>query len=299
MRYELTDLKLFNAIVQTKSLSNGAQALHITASSASYRLKNLEQALGTPLFFRTAKGMELTPAGQTLHGHVRDLLNGIELMHDDVGRFSAGLKGHIYLLANSSSLNSFITPAISRFLVEHPNVNIDLKEGSSLEIETAVASQEADVGILAGDVNEKLMKTYSYAIDELIIATPVGHPLSKKSVIRFNTALDYDFVCMGRASSNLAFLQDMAQRAGRPLNTRLHAHNYQTVITLVQAGVGIALVPRSVAQSALDMQEVAAVALDEVWAARKLNIVVHKNRTLPAFTQTFVSFLLQDSHVDP
>jgi DNA-binding transcriptional LysR family regulator len=297
MRYELTDLKLFNAIVQTKSLSSGAQVLHITASSASYRLKNLEQALGAPLFLRTKKGMELTPAGETLYRHVRDLLMGIELMHDEVGRFSAGLRGHIRLFANSSSLNSFIAPSVGRFLVAHPNVNIELEEHSSSEIEAAVSSQEADIGILAGEIESDLLALYPYARDELIVATPVKHPLSRHAVIRFSSALEYGFVCMARASTNFCFLQDEAQRLGRPLNVRLHAHTYQTVMALVEEGVGIALVPKSVAESSLANSRVVAVRLDEQWAERRLNIVVHNSRSLPTFTSAFLQVLLEDSHI--
>jgi DNA-binding transcriptional LysR family regulator len=59
--------------------------------------------------------MDLTPAGEMMLAHVRELLQGIERMHGEVGRFASGLKGHIRLLANSSSLNGFIIPSVSRF----------------------------------------------------------------------------------------------------------------------------------------------------------------------------------------
>ncbi|UUX97094.1 LysR substrate-binding domain-containing protein [Aquabacterium sp. J223] len=294
MRYELTDLRLFHAIAQAQSLSSGASTVHITASSASYRLKNLEQAMGTALFLRTAKGMELTPAGEALHRHVRELLSGIELMHDEVGRFSAGLKGHIRLLANSSSLNGFIVPSVSRFLVSHPSVNIDLEERPSPAIAGAIAAQEADVGILAGEVDNDLVRVHRYAVDELIVAAPLDHPLAGQGRIRFAAALDFDFVCMGRASSNFVFLQEVAQRTGRPLNVRLHAHGFDAVLALVQAGVGVALVPRSVAAAALSLSRVAAVSLEEPWAVRLLHLVVRNKGELPAFTKAFTDFLLED-----
>lgn len=143
MRYDLTDLRLFQAIAEAQSLSGGANAIHLTASAASYRLKNLEQAMGTALFLRNARGMELTPAGDLLLVHVRELFQGIERMHGEVGRFASGLKGHIRLLANSSSLNGFIIPSVTRFLSAHPDVNIDLEERASETIVAAVAAHEA------------------------------------------------------------------------------------------------------------------------------------------------------------
>ncbi len=297
MRYELTDLRLFQAIAEAQSLSSGASAIHITASAASYRLKNLEHAMGTPLFVRSARGMELTPAGETLLVHVRELLRGVERMHGEVGRFSAGLKGHIRLLANSSSLNGFIIPSVSRFLAANPDVNLDLEERASPAIVSAVAAQEADIGILAGDIDASEVRAVRYAVDELILAVPADHPLARQPELRFGAALDFDFVCMSRSSSNFLFLRDMAQRAGKSPNVRLHAHSFDAALSLVEAGVGVALVPRSVAAPALREARVAGVRLAENWARRELNLIVRADGRLPSFTAAFVQFLLDDPRV--
>ncbi|MBS0494753.1 MAG: LysR family transcriptional regulator, partial [Proteobacteria bacterium] len=91
MRYELSDLRLFLEIAQARSLTAGAAAVFITPSAASYRLKNLEQALGTALFERTPRGMDLTPAGDAMLAHVRELFEGITRMQGDVSRFISGV----------------------------------------------------------------------------------------------------------------------------------------------------------------------------------------------------------------
>ena len=298
VRYELTDLRLFQAIAEAHSLAGGAAATHITSSAASHRLKNLEHALGTPLFVRNARGMELTPAGETLLAHVRELLQGVERMHDDVGRFTRGLKGHIRLLANSSSLNGFIIPSVSRFLATYPEVNIDLEERASQAIVAAVAAHEADIGILANDLSAGSdtagVSSVRYAVDELVLAVAVGHPLAQQPCARFGAALAFDFVCMSRASSNFMFLRDMAQRTGRLPNVRLHAHSFEAVLSLAEAGVGVALVPRSVAAEAIREGRVVGVGLDEPWAVRELNLVTRADGKLPGFAAAFVQFLLND-----
>lgn len=297
MRYELTDLRLFQAIAEAQSLSSGASMVHITPSSASYRLKNLEQAMATPLFVRNARGMALTPAGETLLDHVRQLLAGVERMHGDVGRFSQGLRGHVRLVANSSSLHGFIIPSVSRFLVLHPDVNVDLEERQSETIPAAVLAHEADVGILAGEVQAEGVHTERYATDKLMIITPLAHALRAGHSVRLAAALDFDFVCMSRASSNYLFLRDVAQRTGKALRTRLHAPSFDAVIALVEAGVGVALVPSSVLGTVLQHGRVAALDLNETWAQRRLNLVTRAEGQLPSFTQTFIQFLLDDPHV--
>jgi DNA-binding transcriptional LysR family regulator len=297
MRYELTDLKLFLAIADARNLSAGASSLHITASSASYRLKNLEQALGIHLFLRSARGMEMTPAGETLARHVRGLLAGIERMHDEVGRFSGGLKGQIRVLANSSSLNGFIIPAVSRFLVDNPNINIDLEERRSDNIPAAIAAGEADIGVLAGAVEATGVEVLPYALDKLIIVVPPKHPLAQEREIRFGAALDFDFICVDKNSSNYAFFKEISQRAGRNPNVRMHAHSFEAVIALVADGVGIALVPLSVAAARIRERKVAKVGLLEPWALRELHLVLKAGEQLPSFTAAFVQFLLSDPQV--
>jgi DNA-binding transcriptional LysR family regulator len=294
MRYELTDLKLFLAIADARNLSAGASSLHITASSASYRIKNLEQALSTHLFLRSARGMDLTPAGEVLARHVRGLLAGVERMHDEVGRFSAGLRGQIRILANSSSLNGFIIPAVSGFLVSNPNVNIDLEERASAMIPAAIAAGEADIGVLAGSVEASGVDVLRYAVDTLILVVPVSHPLAQEKEVRFGAALDFDFICMDKHSSNFLFLREVAQRAGKNPNVRIHAHSFEAVLTLVAEGVGIALVPESVAVASLREGKVTKIGLLEPWALRELNLILKSGEQLPSFTAAFVQFLMSE-----
>lgn len=297
MRYELTDLRLFLAIAQAKNLSTAASTVHITASSASYRLKNLEQALGTPMFTRNARGMELTAAGEAALAHVRELFESVERMHGDIGRFTAGLKGHVRLFANSSALNGFATESVGRFLVLNPDVNAEVEERQSETIAASVLAHEADVGIFAGPTSVTGLRAHRYALDRLVIVAPPDHPISRTDEVKLGLALEFDFVCMSRASSNFLFLRDMAQKLGRPLRARLHAHSFDAVLSLVEQGVGVALVPSSVVLASTLSKTLSMVRLAEDWSLRELTLVVREDARLPGFTQEFVQFLLDDPKV--
>lgn len=294
MRYELTDLKLFLAIADAKSLSGGADAIHITASSASYRLKNLELAMGVPLFKREARGMELTIEGEWVLKHVRALMAGVARMHGEVSGFAVGLKGNVKLLANSSSLNSFIVPSLARFLSANPSVNIQLEERSSSAIESAVAGGEADIGIFAGRSESAGVDAVHYAVDELVLAVPLGHPFGDHTFVRFSAALDLDFVCMSRNSSNYLFLREMARLSGKMLRVRIHVHTFETALFMVESGVGVSLVPRSVAAAALRTHRIAAVALNEPWALRELTLATSACTPISPFAQQVARYLMED-----
>src|SRR5690554_3515652 len=124
--------------------------MHLTASSASYRLKNLEYAVGCSLFLRTPKGMSLTPAGEVLSRHAKKLFFDVQAMHAEISSYSNNLRGSIRLLVNSSLLNSFIIPSLARFLTANTNINIDLKEQESPTISQSIEEGLADIGVGAG-----------------------------------------------------------------------------------------------------------------------------------------------------
>ena len=297
MRYELSDLRLFLEIAQARSLTAGAAAVFITPSAASYRLKNLEQALGTSLFERTPRGMDLTPAGDAVLLHVRELFEGIERMQGDVSRFVSGVKGQVRLVANSSALNGFVTPTLGRFLVAYPGIDVEIEERQSEAIPAAVLAREADVGIFAGPSDVQGLLSHPYAVDRLVIVTPREHMLAAQARIRLGAALDFDFVCMARSSSNYLFLRDSAQRLGKTVRARLHAHSFDAVLSLVAAGVGIALVPSSVLGGRLQPEQTAVLPLDEPWALRELSLVVRQDARFPDFITEFMNFLLEDPQV--
>jgi len=295
MRYALTDLRLFLEIAKARSLSAGASAVYITASSASYRLKNLEQAMGAALFLRTPRGMDLTPAGEAVLAHVRKIFDNVEHMHGDVARFVSGFKGHVRLAANSSALHGFATASIGRFLARNPDVNVDIEERQSETIPAAVQAREVDFGIFAGPTDVSGLNVHRYAMDRLMIAAPPDHPLATHQTIKLAAALDFDFVCMNRFSSNFLFLNDMAQRIGKPLRARLHAHSFDAVLALVGMGLGLALIPACVLDKA--PVTVAALPLMETWAHRELNLALRTDGGLPPFAQALVQFLLEDPRV--
>jgi DNA-binding transcriptional LysR family regulator len=290
LRYELTDLKLFLAVAESESLSAGASVIHISAPSASYRLKNLEQAVGAALFVRGPKGMSLTPAGRVLLTHVRTVLSAIEHMQGDVARFGNGVKGHIRVVANSSCMEG-LTSALGRYLVTHPNIDVELEERLSVDIVKAVVEKSADIGLLAGEVMSDKLSSLAYGEDELILVTPVAHPLSAQSSVSFEEALDAEFITLSKRSSNTQYLVQMAQRVGRGLKVRVNVHSFPVVLRLVEENVGVSVVPQSVAVRAIQAGRIAGIQLSEPWAKRKQSVVAIDFETLPDFVREFVEYL--------
>ena len=87
MRFDLVDLQLFVAVAETRSITNGANRVHLALASASARIKGLEAALGVSLLQRGRRGVELTPAGESLLDHARIIMHNVEAMQGDLVAF--------------------------------------------------------------------------------------------------------------------------------------------------------------------------------------------------------------------
>lgn len=297
MRFELTDLRVFLAIAHAKSLSAGALSVHLTAPSASYRLKNLEQAMGASLFERTSKGMVLTPAGMTVKKYADAIFSSVERLQGEIQRHVNGISGHIRVFANSSTLSG-IAPALSRYLAHYPNVNVDLEEKLSEETVRAVLEGRADVGLVAGQIDLHGLHAITYGHDELVFVAPVGHPLAVHGSMSLETALTYDLVSIGSKTSNFLYLQGMAVKLGMNPRVRVHAPTFEAVLQCVQEGVGISLVPRSVARAALEAGRLAAISLDEAWAQREQKVVTREPGTLAGYARDFVAYVAAQQQPD-
>lgn len=297
MHYDLKDLRLFQAIAEAGNLSVGAAAMHMTASSASYRLKNLEYAVGSQLFVRTPKGMTLTQAGEVLARHARNLLRDVEIMHTELGAYSANLRGTIRLLANSSALNSFIIPSLARFLVSNENINVDLKEQESPTISQAIAEGQADIGVGAGLEAHPGLHRELYAVDRLVAVMAPDHPLVRHDEISFKDLLAHELVSVERNSSNYLYLNHQARLAGIPMRVRVHVHNFNALLYMVETGVGASVVPASTAEDAIRQGRVAAVRLSDPWAARELYLVYAEDPGQPELVREFARILLNDPQV--
>jgi len=294
MSYELKDLRLFKAILQAGNLSAGAAAMHMTAPSASYRLKNLEYTAGSPLFVRSARGMSLTPAGEALARHVDILLADLQALQAEVSAYARNLKGSIRLLANSSSLNGFIIPSLARFLASNAHIDVDLKEQDSLSIAGKIQRGEADIGICAGKVEEADLRCELYAIDRLVCAAPPDHALAQRGRVGFADVLEHGQVCMEQSSSNFHFVRAQAERLGRTVSVRVHAHDFSSVLYLVRAGAGVAVVPASVAQPLVREGAIVAVSLVDAWALRDLHLITRQEDEPSGLVRQFAEVLLHD-----
>jgi DNA-binding transcriptional LysR family regulator len=199
-RLDLQTLRLFSVVATLRNIAKAAEQEHIAPSAVSKRISELEAALGTKLFYRLRRGVDLAPAGLALLHHTTAIFHRIERLESDMAEYAQGVRGHVRMMANLTSIVQYLTKDLSSFAIAHPEIKIDLTESSTPAIIKATSDGLIDFGIIAdvrvnsaGEIAPGLVLE-DYRQERLVLIVPAKHPLSTRKVIRFRDAANYDFI---------------------------------------------------------------------------------------------------------
>jgi len=292
-RIDLTSLQLFVAVCELGSIGRAAEREFIAASAISKRLSDLEATLGTTLLYRHARGVDLTPAGESLLHHARSVLYSLEKMQGELSEYADGVRGHVRVHANISAIVQFLPEDLGVFTRAHEAIKIDLEEHLSSEVIRAVQEGAADLGVchVAGGAGE--LQSLSYRHDRLALIVPTGHALASHGAVDFIDSLDFDHVGLHTNSSIYVAMHEAALDAGRSVKLRIHVTGLDAMCRMIENGLGIGVMP----QRAFELMQngigrgLVSVTLNDAWAAREIRLVARDFSTLPVAARTLVNHL--------
>jgi len=280
MQFDLDDLRLVALVAETGSLSAAAKRMHRSLAAVSTRVHNLEQRGGLRFFDRGARGMQPTPAGEALIHHSRTLLSQVDRLHGDLQQYAHGLRAHVRVFANTTAVSEFLPEILARFLTTHPDVDIDLQERLNADIARAVRDGTTDLGIVAGFVETEGLEVYHFSTDRLVLVVPKHHRLARRKRISFLDTLDEDHLGMHEGSTLHSFLARVVAGSGRPYRQRIRLHGFDAMCRMIEAGVGVGVLPESAAMRHRKTMEIALVELSEAWAVRERYLLTRTGHPL-------------------
>lgn len=268
LQLDLASLRLLVLAADSLNLTKAADGAHMTVSAASKRLAELERVTGCGLFLRLPRGLQLTPAGNGLAEHARQMLEGAQRMADDASDYANGVRGHVRLFANTSAVIQFLPHDLSSFLAAHPQVRIGMEESLSELTIRAVEDGRADIGIFADNVPAPNLETRPYRTDRLVLLVPQQHPLAGRAEVAFVETLDYDYVALNTGSSLLRRINDDAAEAGLRLKVRIQVASFDGICRMIAAGLGVGILPVGAVDPGLLDSRLTAIPLTDAWASR-------------------------------
>jgi len=228
-------------------------------------------------------------------------------LESEVVEFSRGIKGHLRIAANASAIAECLPADLAAFSQAHAGIRISLEDLTSAEVQAAVAEGRADVGIFVPPQHEARLSCHAYRQGELAVLVPAGHrllrlatlaepltgalPQASRPGVRFDALLDFDIVGLHLGAAVHEQMRERAQALGRTLNVRVQVRGFDAIAQLVEAGLGVAVLPAVVAQRFARIFAVTPLALQEDWARRDYLLAVRTQDVLPAVVQRFVDAL--------
>ncbi|MDM4765000.1 LysR family transcriptional regulator [Pelomonas sp. SE-A7] len=291
MRLDLTTLNLVLAIEQTRSITRGAEREHLALAAASKRISDLESRLGVQLFERRARGVEPTEACRALVRHIRSLNASLHALESEVVEFARGIKGHLRIAANAGAIAECLPADMAAFLQNHPQIRISLEDMTSSETQTAVAEGRADIGVFTPPILDNRLETRRYRNGRLAVLVPEGHALAGRKSVSFDDLLDFDLVGLHAGASAQELMREQALARGRTLNARLAVRGFDAIAQLVEARLGVAVLPQGPAERFAQVFSVQLLRLDETWAQRDYVLGVARVERLPTVVQRFIDAL--------
>jgi len=296
MQFDLFTLKLFVAVGEEHTIGKAANRTGIVASAASKRIADMEFMFGTPLLCRQSRGVTLTPAGEALLHHARSVLRSLEKMEGELSEYKQGIKGHVRVFANLTSIVHYLPEDLSKFLQKHPLIKIDLEEHLSPVVVRSVMESQTDVGIFSGNIPSCGLELFPYHKDRLMLIVPDGHPLSVSKSLRFKEILDYDIVSLPKGGAIEQLIYMRAAEHNRMPKIRIYVTSFDAACRMVQSGLGVSIIPDELARTSAKTMHIKIIPLRETWVTRMLYVGVREYHALPVTARLLVDHL---SHSQP
>jgi DNA-binding transcriptional LysR family regulator len=259
---DLRRLRYFVAVAEELHFGRAARRLNLSQPPLSVQIRTLEREVGTPLLIRTQRRVELTEAGRVLLDDARRLLEQAEAAVVHVRRAAAGAIGRLAIGFVSTVDYSILPPLVRRFRQKHPGIALKLLELTGDRQQALLQSGELDLGLSILPSPAAGLTMRQVFREPLIAAVPANHRLAGRRRTALRSLAQEPFIQFPRELA--PGLYDLAiaacQKAGFTPHLAQEAIQMQTILGLVAAGLGVALVPQCM--SKLQRPDVRYLALD-------------------------------------
>lgn len=286
-------LKTFLTVARTHSFSVAAKELGTSQGTVSHQIAALSQYFDSELFKRTANGVEVTDAGQTLLETAEKIL---QTTHEAKAKISAAkqsLSGIIKIAASTIPEEHIIPSLISGFQMQHPGVKFKIKAEDSLSSINSLQSKSVDfaaVGTIQGYENK--FDVIQVGQEELVLIVSCNHPLAKKEAVSLTEITKYPFVNREETSGTRKEIEHLLENnklSLEKMQLALELGSTESVITAVSEGRGVSIVSSIAARKAVAAGLVRILKIKEAKNPRKLYMITSKGPLLKA-SQVFWEF---------
>ncbi|MDX2230814.1 MAG: LysR family transcriptional regulator [Leptolyngbyaceae cyanobacterium bins.349] len=244
---ELRHLHYFIAVAEELNFSRAANRLHMAQPPLSQQIRQFEDELGFSLFHRTKRKVELTDAGQVFLEQARQVLQNLEQAVHIAQQASRGEVGQLAIGFVSSAAYNILPPILKALRRQVPNVTLELRELTTREQVKAVWESKLDIGFVRPPLQDEELASSVIFQEPLMVALPEAHPLGQGASISIQSLATEPFILFPRmvAPGLHDLILSLCLQAGFNPAVTQEAIQMQTIVSLVAAEMGVAIVPLS------------------------------------------------------
>lgn len=291
MNFDLPDLRAFVAVAKLGSFRAAAVELHLSQPALSRRIEKLELALGVRLFHRTTRKVDMTTVGREFSHRASDLLNSLEQSLMGIRDVAAHVSGEVTIACIPSAVRYFLPGILQAYHKRYPRILLRIIDQGANEVLTTLLRNEADFGLNYIGTQEPELEFEPFLKEPFVVACRTEHPLARKRKVTWSDLTAYEYMSVTKDSGN-RFLLDMAL-TDNPKRPRWYceAQHVSTLVSLVEAGMGVAAVPR-LAMPPDGHPTLISVPLVEPVITRTVGLIRRRGRSLSPAAQELYDQLL-------
>lgn len=237
--------KVFYQVASTLSFSEASKKLYISQSAVSQSIKTLERKLEQPLFFRSTKKVQLTPAGQTLLKHVEPAVNLLQKGETQLLDVNALGLGQLHIGASDTICRYFLIPYLKAFHIQFPDVPLKVTNATSPGCVELLSQGKVDL-IITNYPNARMNDSYIHKtlsdFRDVFIANPAAMDLQQET-FSFADLARHPILMLDRKSTTSEFLHSLFLQHQLELIPEVELSSNDFLIDLARIGLGIAFVP--------------------------------------------------------
>jgi LysR family carnitine catabolism transcriptional activator len=285
-------LRAFVAVARTGSFVRASELLHLSQPALSETIVQLERVLGGRMFERTTRTVMITPFGEVFLPRASGLLSEIDRACRDMRELVELERGHVSMGCLTSIASQQLPQIIATFRASYPNIRLGVRDDNAAGLHRRLVSGEVDFAITSRhEYSRSGMVFQPLRTDPFRLLCPVSHPLAGFSEVPWRAVTEHFYIGWSEETANRFAIDTSLASVGIMLEPSLEIAQLGTMLSMVQAGVGVAAVPRLACPSSA---EICSVALVEPEITREVGLATLERRPLTAAAKYFMG-MVRDS----
>lgn len=284
-------LDLFLVAAKLRNFSRAAEQMSISQPAFSAQIIKLEKILGSPLFERIGRRIELTEAGSVFEAYTQASLNSLREGKQAIDDITKNVVGKLRLGASTTIANYILPFRLGGFKKKYPLAGIEMMVGNTSQIEQALLRGEIDLGLVEGPVRNKSISVHLFMKDELVVIYPYAHRWKGRSSISLDEFKKEPLIIRERGSGTRRVFTDVIDPEKNHLNIVMEIGDTEAIKKSARAGLGVAVMSRAAVEEEIKAKTLRATRIEGVGMERSLNLIILKNRYLSNPLRAFVETL--------